>query len=171
MNKQELIERVNELTIVSKQILNVKLVDQYDVIKLIEQLDEPQEVKVPKFVSDYIREAIEYNWDLQDLLKYVDDEDSEKLKEWFYDEYNQKTLALAWIYGYDIEEKRYLVKMKGIKESDAYLNCDYQDKKWYFDNRINGNTVETYHTREQLESAGFGWVFDCPGVEVKEVEV
>lgn len=24
-------------------------------------------------------------------------------------------------------------------------------------------------TRKELEDADFGWVFDCPGVEVKEV--
>lgn len=26
------------------------------------------------------------------------------------------------------------------------------------------------HTRKELEQAGFGWVFDCPGIEVEEVE-
>lgn len=26
------------------------------------------------------------------------------------------------------------------------------------------------HTRKELEEAGFGWVFDCEGIEIKEVE-
>ena len=26
------------------------------------------------------------------------------------------------------------------------------------------------HTRKQLEEAGFGWVFDCPGIEIEEME-
>ena len=26
-------------------------------------------------------------------------------------------------------------------------------------------------TKKKLEQAGFGWVFDCPGVEVEEVEL
>lgn len=26
------------------------------------------------------------------------------------------------------------------------------------------------YTRKELEDAGFGWVFDCEGVEVQEVE-
>ena len=26
------------------------------------------------------------------------------------------------------------------------------------------------HNRKELESSGFGWVFDCEGIEVKEVE-
>ncbi|HGS0135507.1 TPA: DUF1642 domain-containing protein, partial [Streptococcus pneumoniae] len=25
-------------------------------------------------------------------------------------------------------------------------------------------------TRKQLEEAGVGWVFDCPGIEIEEVE-
>lgn len=29
---------------------------------------------------------------------------------------------------------------------------------------------DTCHTRKELEANGFGWVFDCEGVEVKEVE-
>ena len=29
---------------------------------------------------------------------------------------------------------------------------------------------QTKFTRKELEEADFGWVFDCEGVEVKEVE-
>lgn len=28
----------------------------------------------------------------------------------------------------------------------------------------------TKHSRKELEEDNFGWVFDCPGVEVKEVK-
>lgn len=170
MNKKELIERINKLPCFEGPIAVTVTVNREWILKSIEQLDEPQKVKVPEFVNKYIQEAREYNWDLQDLLKYIDDEHDEKLSRWFYHDYNQETLALAWINGYEIEqEERYLVKMKGIRESDAYLNHDSDNKKWYFDNRINGNTVKSYHTREELESSGFSWVFDCPGIEVKEV--
>ena len=30
--------------------------------------------------------------------------------------------------------------------------------------------LATNFTQKQLEQAGFGWVFDCEGVEVEEVE-
>lgn len=38
-----------------------------------------------------------------------------------------------------------------------------------------GNCEETFpyrthHTREELEKAGFKWVFFCEGIEVKKVE-
>jgi len=32
-------------------------------------------------------------------------------------------------------------------------------------------TIEVYaHQLKELEEAGFGWVFDCPGIEIEEVE-
>lgn len=29
--------------------------------------------------------------------------------------------------------------------------------------------LKSVFTRKQLEKSGFGWVFDCEGVEIKEV--
>ena len=168
MNKQELIEKVKELTIFSKQILNVKLVDKYDVIKLIERLDEPQKPVVPEFVHKYIREARECSWDFQDLFKYIDDEDSEDLQKWFYHECNQETLAVAWINGYEIEEeKRYRIKLKSNSEEVDYL-VDTKTNGFRFYSNV--YTQKREHTRKEIENAGFGWVFDCPGIEIEEVE-
>ena len=136
----------------------------------IKNLDEPQPVKVPQCVHKYIQEAKEYNWDLQDLMKSIDDEDSEELQRWFYHECNQETLARAWLDGYEVEkEKRYLVKVKGnIKENmlvyGELLERYFFTKSFSLDNAIYS------HTRKELEDAGFGWVFDCEGIEVKEVE-
>ena len=86
------------------------------VLKDLKQLDEPEKVKVPQCVHKYIQEAKEYNWDLQDLMKSIDDEDSKELQRWFYHECNQETLARAWLDGYEVdEEKRYSVKIKATK--------------------------------------------------------
>ena len=77
---------------------------------------------------------------------------------------NTDTFALAWINGYEIEkEKRYRVSLKnGQPLLKAYLG-----KALYFSQDI---AIESYKvTRKELEEAGFGWVFDCPGVEVEGV--
>ena len=85
-------------------------------MKDLKQLDEPQKPVVPPFVADYIKYAIENDWDLQDLFKYIEDEEDEKLLRWVYHERNQETLAAAWINGYTVEkEKRYLVKMRDLE--------------------------------------------------------
>lgn len=36
------------------------------------------------------------------------------------------------------------------------------------ENEVSGD--RTKHTRKELEEAGFGWVFDCEGIEIEEVE-
>lgn len=61
------------------------------------------------------------------------------------------------------------MKMKGLNEDSSYLNYDSIDDEWYFTDAKNGPAVGTHHTRKQLEEAGFGWMFDCKGLEVDEV--
>lgn len=73
-------------------------------------------------------------------------------------------------FGYEVEkEPRYTVRVKGISENNRYLNQGYGEKFLFADS---GETEDyrTKFTRKELEDADFGWMFDCPGVEVKEVE-
>ena len=174
MNKQELIERIDKLPYFESPIADTVTVNRKWILKSIEQLDEPKKATVPQFVADYIRYAIENDWDFQDLFKHIEDEGDEELRRWVYHERNQETFATAWINGYDIEEeKRYRVKMKGIEGHNSYLKYNKNLKQWYFGSLfIYNNDVDTstYHTRKELEKAGFGEVFDSPLFEVEEVE-
>lgn len=139
MNKQELINKFREIGIYSLNIFGteIKGIPTESAICLIEQLDEPEKVKVPQCVHKYIQEAKEYKWDLQDLMKSIDDEDSEELQRWFYHECNQETLARAWLDGYEIEkEKRYFVKITAaeqylvrVEDEDIIFNKDSEYHK------------------------------------------
>lgn len=81
-----------------------------------------------------------------------------------------QTLINMHQFGYEVEkEKRYFVKAKGICEKNETLNCEKNSKEWLFSNRQENSLYRTKHTRKELEAAGFGWVFDCPGIEVEEV--
>ena len=126
---------------------------------------EPEKVRIPQFVAEYIEYAENTDWDLQDLFKLIDEEDSKELQRWFYHECNQEMLAKAWIFGYEVEkEKRYLVSLKnGQPLVKAPLGGNF-----YFDQNITTGNYKA--TRKELEDAGFGWVFDCEGVEIEEVE-
>lgn len=127
-----------------------------------------ERVTVPQFVENYIKYAIENDWDFQDLFKRIEDEE---LLRWVYHERNQETLAAAWINGYTVEkEKRYLVSVKGVSKEDGILNHKMDKDIWLFSNENESTVYKVKHTRKELEEAGFGWVFDCEGVEVKEVE-
>ena len=135
---------------------------------------EREKVQVPQFVADYIKYAIENDWDFQDLFKRIEDAEDEELRRWVYHERNQETFATAWINGYDIEEeKRYRVKMKGIEGHNSYLKYNKNLKHWYFGSLfIYNNDVDTrtYHTHKELEEAGFCEVFNSLLFEVEEVE-
>ena len=161
----DLIERMRELGHIYSYQGAKKLILEY------EKLNKSEKVKVPQCVHKYIQEAKEYNWDLQDLMKSIDDEDSADLQRWFYHECNQETLARAWLDGYEVEEeKRYLVKVKGMSRINGCLAYNKELDTWYFGISGNSKNHSTNHTRKQLEEAGFGWVFDCPGIEIEEVE-
>lgn len=173
MNKQELIEKYKELwnehSPFYESVPYTSMVELF--LKELKQLDESEKVKVPQCVHKYIQEAEKYNWDLQDLMKSIDDEDSEELQRWFYHECNQETLARAWLDGYEVEkEKRYKVVMPNISSTGGVLTRIEHNDSWIWIDTI-GTIVEgRTHTRKEIEDAGFGWVFDCPGVEVEEVE-
>lgn len=161
MNKQELIKSYENAR------FGIFSVDK--VLEDLRQLDESQKVTVPQFVADYIKYAIENDWDFQDLFKCIEDEEDEELTRWVYHERNQETLAAAWINGYEVEkEKRYLVKMKNLRALFCYLAYIPDEGYWTF-MASGGKSIVIKHTRKQLEEAGFGWVFDCEGMEVEEV--
>lgn len=161
MNKQEALKRIE----VQKETL-IRLTGWAVYVyieELIKSLDEPQKVKVPQLVA----EKIEYfkksgDWDLFQAMDYMFGE--KEIKEWFEDKDNQETFARAWLDGYEVEkEKRYTVVMKETKQP-LYYNAG--DKKLFF----SLSDLATKFTSKQLEDADFGWVFDCPGVEIEEVE-
>ena len=119
-----------------------------------------ERVTVPQYVADFITEHKK----LGHTLSYsIDACMSDRVAEWYWD--NSELFARAWLDGYEVkQEKRYEVK---LKNTDDYLvktnNNDYR-----FYNNI--YTTRRKHTREEIEKAGFGWVFDCSGIEVEEVE-
>ncbi len=67
-------------------------------------------------------------------------------------------------------EPRYTVKMKGIYGYSKYLNKDLKTQHWLFASKTELERFRAHHTRKELESNGFGWVFSCEGIEIKEVE-
>lgn len=80
-------------------------------------------------------------------------------------------IARAWLDGYEIElEKRYTVKMKGMNLECEYLYFGECSQTWKFKEENAFGEFRTCHTEKELRKDGFGWVFNCPGIEVKEVK-
>ena len=136
----------------------------------LEQLDEPEKVKVPQFVDDVIEGAREQSPELEDALHYACSNGSQEFTEWYQKKSNRDLFARAWLDGYEVEkEKRYIVKIKNL---DSDVRVLKKRNRWYFggDWGDSRDTELKIHTRKQLEEADFGWVFDCPGIEIEEVE-
>jgi hypothetical protein len=166
MNKQELIERIKCL----KNLFGNKAeyIEIDAAIELIERLDEPQKTVVPQFVADWIETCKENNIiSLSGAFEYA----KEEVDTWLSDWKNQEIFASAWIFGYEVEkEKRYYVRFKWIEESYSYLTLIKHLNTWTLSSIKLDKKFRTEHTKKQLEEAGFGWVFDCEGIELEEVQ-
>lgn len=130
---------------------------------------------VPQYVADWY-EGNKRNLDLNlsglvfDLATNSPIYYQEEFKAWVED--NKETFITTLInmhqFGYEVEkEKRYTVKLKNKVGNEDYL-VNTATNGFRFYNGIYTNYRA--HTRKELEEAGFGWVFSCEGVEVKEVE-
>ena len=123
---------------------------------------ELNKVKIPQFVADWIEEARKSCKDVAELFDF--DFTNEGVGKWFMQERPFDLVARAWLDGYEVEEeKRYTVV---VKETKQLLYYNAMDKKLLFST----GGLATKFTRKQLEEAGLGWVFDCEGIEIEEVE-
>ena len=166
MNKKELIDYCNALKENKSQIINC--IDVNGIIKRIEQLDEPQKVKIPQFVADWIEECKNDDFHLFGAMEAIS-LNQKKLDYWFREDDNMELFARAWLDGYEVEkEKRYQVKMKGNIEADKLVDGNFVER-YFFAQKPTLPRVRYYHTKKQLEKAGFGEVFNSPLFEVKEV--
>lgn len=169
MNKQELIEKYKDLF---EKLHVFPVVAISRVLKDLQQLDEPQKVTIPQFVADWYEEHkdnLEYN--IWDWMKYnLEPKKRENVifSRWLGKTVNNpvETLIKMKLYGYEVEkENRYEVILcngQSLKTVYRQGNDRLDFEKVYGD-------LETF-TRKELEEANLGWVFNCPGVEVKEVE-
>ena len=168
MNKQEALKRIEAQ---KETIIRLTGWAVYVYIEeLIKSLDEPQKVVVPQFVAEYIEFQKKNNFHVYGAMRIIGDHYDKRVPEWFY-EGNIEKFCLAWILGYEVEkEKRYLVKVKGVNGYGCYLNKGLLSKEYFFESKNEIGGCRTKHTRKQLEDDDFGWVFDCEGIEIEEVE-
>ena len=129
---------------------------------------------VPQYVADWY-EKHKYNLesDIYYLIRcWEDEERTSDFYKWFDNSKNEaiKILVNMHQFGYEVEkEPRYTVKIKG--RLGQYLGKYYLNNEELTPQFIRVLKGEgSVFTRTELESNGFGWVFDCEGVEVKEVD-
>ena len=165
MNKKELIERIECLKNIFRNKNEYVKIDM--VVELLSELDEPQKVKIPQFVADYIEFKKTYDFHVYGAMRVIEDHYDKRVPEWFYEK-NIETFIRAWLDGYEVEEeKRYRVK---FIQTGQHLAKNIFPKSEYFVIKTSAISSTDNFTRKELEEAGFGWVFDCEGIEIEEVE-
>ncbi|MDG8501308.1 DUF1642 domain-containing protein [Streptococcus pneumoniae] len=138
-------------------------------LKELKQLDEPQKVKIPQFVAEYIEFKKKNNFHVYGAMRVIEDHYDKKVPDWFY-ENNIEKFCLAWLNGYEVEkEKRYLVKIKGNIKENMLVYGELLER-YFFTKSVSLDDAIYSHTRKELENAKIGWVFDCEGFEIEEVE-
>ena len=141
------------------------------VLRDLKQLDEPEKVKIPQFVADWIEYCKVKKITLAHALYRSEEAKNKSVYHWIFEgSGHQETFARAWLDGYEVEEeKRYVVKVKGNIKENMLVYGEFAER-YFFTKSSSLYNVIHFHTRKELEEAGFGWVFDCPGIEIEEVE-
>ena len=156
MNKQELIKKYE---MKGEQLKEFPVVAIGDVLKNLRELDEPEKVKVPQFVAEFITEQKK----LGHTLSYsIDASMSDIVAEWYWD--NSELFARAWLDGYDIQGTKYVVTdgnhlyFKNYQEDiEIVILVDEQPGTMEY--------VKKFNTKEEAQKAA-----DILGWKVQEVE-
>ena len=128
MNKLEVIKSIHDMLNKEFYLTGRRSVyiDKIKIVELVNQIDEPQKVVVPKFVAEWITYCKQCTLDLQDLLSRL--EDRGELYDWSHDENDGliserlDTIARAWLDGYTVEkEKLYTVEIPNPNSAGGKL--------------------------------------------------
>lgn len=161
MNKDEAVQKLSKVARISVAYAE----DLYDSF-----FEKPV---VPQYVADWYEEhkgRLDY-----DLWEYLVDWSYQKpseFKDWMARDGKAEpviTLVNMHQFGYEVEkETKYRIKMKAARYNGFSQFLCEEDRGIFWGSVF--DCRKTKFTRKELEDADFGWVFDCPGVEVKEVE-
>ena len=141
-----------------------------DADKVRQELNKPV---VKQFVADWYEEnKVDFEGNLFRCIDCIpglyDEEELNDFEEWVIDSRTKpfQTLVNMHQFGYEVEkEKRYEV----ILSNGQSLKTVYRQGEDRLDFEKVYGDLERF-TRKQLEDAGLAWVFDCPGIEIEEVE-
>lgn len=164
MNKKKFQEGFKLGSWIGRQLINAD--------KIRQKLNKPV---VKQFVADWYEEnKDDFEFNVWDWVAYSDESEkleNEEFNSWINDSEGNpiQTLVNMHQFGYEVEkEPKYIVKLKGVYHGDLGYAENFNGYSFYNKDR-NLSGIKYEHTRKELEGAGFGWVFDCEGIEIEEV--
>lgn len=172
MNKQELIKKIKLSSISDpKYLRNIIMVP--DVLDLVEQLDEPQNPVVPKFVAEWFEENkddLEFAiWELcvdsygsaeQGMLNWIQQSENNPIE-----------TLIRMKDGYEVEKEPMYYVVFDILQEQKYLVKNIKTKLFYLSNNENviGNYEQVSFTEQEIKAIDERyWPFAVPVDEVVE---
>ena len=176
MNKQELIKKPKELLTTPSELEGYDFNYGHDfgierAITLVEQLDEPEKVVVPKFVADWIEWCKKNNITLLGACTAIcNNKNIRSLDASGWAMKNQETFAKAWFYDYEVDkEKLYTVEIPRRGNPDHSVLRKYVDGKVCIDRHLfdNWRDYKCFQLTEGEIKKEHGWTWKY-AEEVKE---
>lgn len=162
MNKDEAVQKLSKVARISVAYAE----DLYDSF-----FEKPV---VPQYVADWYGEHKEYlDYNIWEFIKHWDMQPDDEFKGWMFDDNKNPIITLVNMhqFGYEVEKgTRYTVRFNNFKAIESYLKKDLVKQKYYLGDKFTDRSIILAHTRKELEANGFGWVFDCEGIQIEEVE-
>lgn len=165
MNKDEAVQKLSKVARISVAYAE----DLYDSFF-------PRPV-VSQYVADWYEEIKDsFGYTLTEAINSIpvpiDGEELSDFEKWLLDdEQALTTLVNMHQFGYEVEKgTRYTVRFNNFKAIESYLKKDLVKQKYYLGDKFTDRSIILAHTRKELEANGFGWVFDCEGIQIEEVE-
>lgn len=120
--------------------------------------------EVPQYVADWYEDNkgnLDYN--LWNYIMDWEDTEEDSFKRWVNSSKDAfQTIINMHQFGYEIkEEKKYLVK---LIQGGQYLHTDHSGETYFT------AFSQSNYTKNKLEELNLEWVFDCPGIELEEVQ-
>jgi hypothetical protein len=122
------------------------------------------EPEVPQYVADWYEENkknLDYN--IWNYIMNWEDTEEDSFKRWVNNSKDAfQTIINMHQFGYKIENgKKYLVK---LIQGGQYLYTDHSGETYFT------AFSQSNYTKNKLEELNLEWVFDCPGINLEEVE-
>lgn len=122
-------------------------------------MNKEQLVSIPQEIVDWI-ESMKSETSLYGAMKNT--KSNEEVDTWMTSPVNQEIFARAWLDGYKVLKENNTMYVC-IKNTYQYLNL--VGSKVTFSSLFRDSFTE-----KELRNTGFGWVFDCEGIKLEEVE-
>lgn len=159
MNKLEAIKRVEQMGEYERFV--DEPISKLSAFNILNQLDEPEKIKIPQFVAEWIEKSKSKGWDLLDSMCLTLTAKNKETTKWLHLGENKKIFVRAWLDGYEVDkEPKYTVKIKATKH---YFAKDGNGRIYF------SLKYESAFTKIELEKVNLGWVFNCEGIEIEEV--